>query len=105
MFTKELTEAFPKVVETLHEKLEDSLLFFAFPKFAAKRIYSTTMQDRLHKEVRSCSRVEAIFLGIEMLLRLVTTYQIEYSDDWAATRVYIYPKYIENKEAERKKAA
>jgi putative transposase len=105
MFTKEFAETFAGAVETLQNGLEDSLQFFEFPKFNAKRISSTNMQERLHKEIRRRSRVVGIFPSVDSYLRLVTAYLIEYSDDWATSRAYIHPKSIEDQEAERKKAA
>ena len=89
----------------LQNGLEDSLQFFDFPKFNAKRISSTNMQKRLHKEFRRRSRVVGIFPSVDSYLRFVTAYLIEYSYDWATSRAYIHPKSIEDQEAERKKAA
>jgi transposase-like protein len=105
MFIKEFAEMFPGAVETLQNGLEDSLQFFDFPKFNAKRISSTNMQERLHKEIRRRSRVVGIFPSVESYLRLVTAYLIEYSDDWATSRAYIHPKNIEDQEVVRNKAA
>jgi putative transposase len=105
MFTKEFAELFPKAVETLKEGLEDSLQFFAFPKFNFRRISSTNMQERLHKEIRRRSRVVGIFPSVDSYLRLVTAYLIEYADDWSTSRAYIHPKDIEDQEVDLNKAA
>ena len=105
MFTKEFAELFPKAVGTLQEGLEDSLQFFEFPKFNFRRISSTNMQERLHKEIRRRSRVVGIFPSVDSYLRLVTAYLIEYADDWSTSRAYIHPKDIEDQEVDLNKAA
>lgn len=61
----QFAEAFPEAAETLQEGFEDSLQFFAFPKFNSKRISSTNMQERLHKEIRRRSRVVGIFPNLD----------------------------------------
>ncbi len=105
MFTKEFSELFPKAVETLQDGLEDSLQFYVFPRFNSRRISSTNMQERLHREIRRRSRVVGIFPSVDSYLRLVAAYLIEYADDWSTSRAYIHPKDIQDQEAEIEIAA
>ena len=43
---------FPKAVEVLANCLEDSLQFYGFPEIDAKKMSSTNMFERVHKESR-----------------------------------------------------
>jgi transposase-like protein len=53
------------------------------------------MQERLHEEVRRRARVVGIFPSKESCVRLVTSFLIEYSEDWSVGRSYIRSKSIE----------
>jgi transposase-like protein len=79
----------------LEEGLEDSLAFYAFPNLDAWKIFSTNMLERLNKEIRCRTRVAGIFPNQDSYLRLVTTYLIEYAEEWFASRAYINPKFIQ----------
>jgi len=80
---------FPKAIETLDNGLEDSLSFYSFPDLDARRIASTNMLERLNKEIRRRTRVVGIFPNPESYVRLVTTYLIEYAEDWSVSRAYL----------------
>ena len=80
---------FPKAIETLDNGLEDSLAFYGFPDLDARRIASTNMLERLNKEIRRRTRVVGIFPNPESYVRLVTTYLIEYAEDWSVSRAYL----------------
>ena len=98
---KEFCQAFrnryPKAVETLENGLEDSLTFYAFPKIDSRKIASSNMLERLNREFRRRSKVVTVFPSIEAYLRLLTTYVIEYTDDWQNTgRAYIDASSLQN---------
>jgi transposase-like protein len=95
LFVEEYQERFPEAIETLREGLEESLQFYGFEEFDPRKIASTNMQERLHKEVRRRSRVVGIFPSAEAYLRLVTSYLIEYAEDWSTSRSYIRAEAIE----------
>lgn len=83
---------FPKAIETLENGLEDSLAYYAFPEVDARKISSTNMLERLNKEIRRRTTVVGIFPNEASYLRLVTTYLMEYADDWSsAAKAYISP--------------
>ena len=79
----------PKAIETLEDGLEDSLTFLAFPSLDARKVSSNNMLERLNKEIRRRTRVVGIFPNPESYLRLVTTYLMEYSEDWSVSRSYL----------------
>ena len=105
LFIDEFTENYPEAVETLESGLEDSLQFYAFDDFTARRISSTNMQERIHKEIRRRTRVVGIFPSTDSYVRLVTCYLIEYSEDWSTSRAYISERAIEEHEMKNRRAA
>ena len=72
---------FPKAVQCLEDGLEDSLDFYAFPKPDARKISSSTMIERLNREIRRHTSVVGIFSNKGSYARLVTTYLMEYAED------------------------
>lgn len=86
---------FPKAFEILWDGLEDSLAFYAFPELDARKISSTNMLERLNKEIRRRTGVVGIFPNPDSYLRLVTTYLLEYAEDWSASRAYLSPQSLQ----------
>ncbi|HCE17304.1 MAG TPA: hypothetical protein DEQ80_05545 [Anaerolinea thermolimosa] len=86
---------FPKAIELLENGLEDSLAFYAFPDLDARKISSTNMLERLNKEIRRRTSVVGIFPNPDSYLRLVTTYLMEYAEDWSASRAYLSPQALQ----------
>lgn len=86
---------FPRAIEILEGGLEDSLAFFAFPELDAREISSTNMLERLNKEIRCRTNVAGIFPNPDSYLRLVTTYLMEYAEDWSVSRAYLNSKSIQ----------
>lgn len=76
--------------------LEDSLRFFAFPALDFRKISSSNMLERLNKEIRRRTRVVGIFPNPDSYLRLVTTYLMEYAEDWSDSRAYLSAESIHN---------
>jgi putative transposase len=87
-------ERFPKAIEVLEEGLDDSLAYYG--ELDARKISSTNMLERLNKEIRRRTRVVGIFPNPDSYLRLVTTYLLEYSEDWSAAKAYISPESLQN---------
>ena len=81
-FCRALKKRYPKAVETLENGLEDSLTFYAFPKLDARKISSSNMLEWLNKEFRRRSKVVTVFPSMGAYLRLLTTYVMEYTEDW-----------------------
>ena len=85
---------YPKAIETLEDGLEDSLSFYAFSKLDARKIASTNMLERLNEEIRRRTRVVGIFPNPDSYLRLVTTFLMEYAEDWSVSRAYLSEESI-----------
>ena len=80
---------YPKALQTLEDGLEDSLAFYAFPELDSRKIASTNMLERLNEEIRRRTKVIGIFPNPESYTRLVTTYLMEYSEDWSVSKAYM----------------
>ena len=83
---------FPKAVRCLEEGLEDSLSFYAFPQLDARKISSTNVLERLN---RRRTGVVGIFPSTDAYTRLVTTYLMEYAEDWSASRAYLSEQSVQ----------
>ena len=86
---------FPKAVQCLENGLEDSLTFYAFPKLDARKISSSNMIERLNREIRRRTSVVGIFPNEASYVRLVTTYLMEYAEDWSVSTAYLSQESIE----------
>ena len=80
---------FPKAVQCLEDRLEDSLAFYAFPMLDVRKISSSNMIERLNREIRRHTSVVGIFPNESSYVRLVTAYLMEYAEDWSVSRAYI----------------
>ena len=85
---------FSKAVQCLEDELEDSLAFYAFPILDARKISSSNMIERLNREIRRCTSVVGIFPNESSYVRLVTTYLMEYVEDWSVSKAYLSQKSI-----------
>ena len=83
------SKRFPKAVECLEEGLDDSLTFYGYPEFDSRKVASSSMIERLNREIRRRTSVIGIFPNEASYVRLVTAYLIEYSEDWTTSRSYI----------------
>jgi len=105
----EYGKKFPEAIEKLQEGLEDSLQFYHFPQIDKRRISSTNVLERINKEIRRRSKVVSVFPSRESYIRLITTYLMEYTEDWEIERSYIKPdklqEVMEIYEVQLKKAA
>ncbi|MGE1062180.1 IS256 family transposase [Megasphaera paucivorans] len=85
---------YPRAILTSEDGLEDSLQFFSFQEIDARKISSTNLLERLNKEIRRRTKVVGIFPSMDSYVRLVTSYLMEYSEDWSSGRSYMNPKII-----------
>jgi len=91
----EYGKKFPEAIEVMQSGLEDSLQFYHFPQIDKRRISSTNVLERINKEMRRRSKVISIFPSKESYLRLITTYLMEYTQDWECERSYIHPQKLQ----------
>ena len=101
----EYENRYPEAIRTLEEGLEDSLQFYTFNRMDFRKISSTNMLERLNREIRRRTSVVGVFPNMASYIRLVTSYLIEYSEDWSAGRAYINPSIIALTHEDRQIAA
>lgn len=101
----EFEPRYPNAIKILESGLEDSLQFFNFEQIDSRKISSTNMIERLNREIRRRTKVVGIFPSSESYIRLVTSYLIEYSEDWSTGRGYISKDDLQETYEERLKAA
>jgi len=92
---------YPSAIEVLELCLEDSLQFYNFERMDFRKISSTNMLERLNREIRRRTNVVGIFPSMDSYIRLVTTYLIEYAEDWSSGRCYIKPETIQLTQEDR----
>ena len=102
---QEYQDRFPQAIALLEEGLEDSLQFLAFPHLDQRKTSSTNSLERVHKEIRRRTRVVGIFPTTDSYLRLVTSYLIEYTEDWVSSKKYISSEAITKQQVELLKIA
>lgn len=96
---------YSQAISILEEGLEESLQFFSFREIDSRKISSTNLLERLNREIRRRTKVVGIFPSMDSYVRLVTSYLIEYSEDWSSGRSYINPKIIEELQMQLAKTA
>jgi len=89
LLIKDYEKRFPEAIRCLENGLEDSLQFYEFPEIDKRRISSTNVVERIMREIQRRSRVIGVFPNQESYVRLITSYLIEYSEDWINERSYI----------------
>ena len=63
--------------------------FYAFEELDSRKISSTNTLERLNREIRRRSFVVGIFPSTDSYIKLITSYLLEYSEDWQTERCYI----------------
>src|SRR5690554_4774695 len=104
LLIEEYQTRFPKALEVLENGLEDSLQYYEFPEIDPRKISSTNVLERLHKEIRRRSKVVGIFPSMDSYIRLISCYLIEYAEDWETSRCYIRKEILQHILARRKAA-
>jgi putative transposase len=96
---------YPTAIEVLEQGLEDSLQFYVFKRIDHRKISSTNILERLNREIRRRTSVVGVFPNMDSYIRLITTYLIEYSEEWSTGRSYIKPEIIQLTKEDLWKAA
>lgn len=105
LFINEYERKYPRAIAVLEAGLEDSLQYFHFGRIDNRKISSTNMIERLNREIRRRTRVVGIFPNMDSYIRLVTSYLIEYSEDWSTSKSYIDSKVLDVISTERSRVA
>lgn len=88
-FMESYEKQFPEAIRCLEEGLEDSLQFYRFDQIDHRKRSSTNTLERLNREIRRRSKVVGIFPNKASYIRLITTYLLEYEEEWQSGRAYV----------------
>ena len=94
LIIEEYESKYPEAMSCLEEGLEDSLQFYNFPEVDKRRISSINVLERTNRQIRRRSRVVGVFPSVSSYLRLITSYLMEYMEDWANEYAYIKPEKL-----------
>ncbi len=78
-----------RLARWMEENLPEGLTVFAFPAEHRRRIRTTNMLERLHREIRRRTRVVSIFPNEASCLRLISALLMEISEEWLTGRTYL----------------
>jgi transposase-like protein len=82
-------KAAPKLAAWLEENAPEGLTVFALPPAHRRRLRTTNLLERVHKEIKRRTRVATLFPNEASLLRLVSAVLIEISEDWETGKLYL----------------
>ena len=74
-------------------------------KIDHRKISSTNTLERLNVEIRRRSRVVGIFPSMSSYIRLISSYLLEYEEDWQTGRSYINREVLARQRIKLKLAA
>ena len=79
----------PKLAAWLETNVPESLTVLRLPSAHRRRLRTTNMLERLHRELKRRTRVATLFPNADSLLRLVTAILIEVSEEWETGKRYV----------------
>ena len=82
-FCEKYQKRYPKAIDCLENGLDDSLTIFDFPDVDSRKIASSNLLERLNREFRRRSKVVSVFPNTDAYLRLLTSYIIDYIEEWS----------------------
>lgn len=91
---------YPKVADKLEAEAEQALTCFHFPQPHRRRIRTTNVLERFHRELRRRTRVVGIFPNPQSCLRLTTALAMEQSEQWISGRRYLDMSPLEEDQPE-----
>ena len=82
-------ETAPRLAVWMETAIPEALTVFDLPEAHRRRLRTSNVLERLHREIRRRTRVATLFPNEAALLRLVTALVAEISDDWEIGRIYL----------------
>ena len=79
----------------VEDDIEETLTYCDFPSEYWTRIRTNNVIERLNKEIRRRTSLVEIIPNEDSNIRLVTTYLMEYAEDWYVARAYLSKESIE----------
>ena len=79
----------PALVNWAEQNLSEGLTLFTLPQAHRRRLRTTNMVERLHKEMKRRTAVATLFPNEASCLRLVTAVLMETSQEWVTSKIYL----------------
>jgi putative transposase len=79
----------PKLAAWLEANVPESLTVFRLPPSHRRRLRTTNMLERIHRELKRRTRVATLFPNETSLLRLASAILIEISEEWETGKRYV----------------
>ena len=89
LMAKRYRTSAPKLAEWLEANVPDGLTVFTLPVAHRRKLRTTNMLERIHKEIKRRTRVATLFPNEESVLRLVSSILCETDDEWQTGRAYL----------------
>jgi transposase-like protein len=92
-YAKELEDnGFPKAADTIYRFVQGLMNYRAFPPEHWKKIRTTNLLERVHKEVKRRTKKVGAFPNEESLLRLAVSILIDINEEWTLGNRYLSVK-------------
>ena len=78
-----------KLADWMEANLPEGFSVFALPEHQRRRIRTSNMAERIHRDIKRRTKVAGLFPNEASVLRLVTAIHIETSEDWETGRAYL----------------
>jgi len=78
-----------KLADWMENNLPEGFSVFALPEHQRRRLRTSNMAERIHREIKRRTKVAGLFPNEASVLRLVTAIHIETSEDWETGRAYL----------------
>ena len=78
-----------KLADWMEANLPEGFSVFALPEHQRRRLRTSNMAERIHREIKRRTKVAGLFPNEASVLRLVTAIHIETSEDWETGRAYL----------------
>jgi putative transposase len=79
----------PKLSAWMEANVAESFTVFAFPETHRRRLRTSTLMERISKELKRRTRVATLFPNEASLLRLVSAVLMEISEEWETEKTYL----------------
>ena len=88
-YLNKYAECAAKLSEWMEVKLPEGFTVFALPKEHRKRLRTTNILERVHKELNRRTRVAGLFPNEASLLRLTSAVLMELDEEWQTGKIYL----------------
>ena len=88
-YVNKYAECAAKLSERMEVNLPEGFTVFALPKEHRRRLRTTNMLERVHKELNRRTRVAGLFPNEASLLRLTSAVLMELDEQWQSGKIYL----------------